>query len=108
MTTKKKAQEPVNFKVGDTVHWISSNKAKEGTIEKVVPGGRGSANVASNFITSKGDTHRSAFGGSWDREVESYVVSVPGATAKSKPVLYWPFASLLRAGASPKQKRAKN
>lgn len=111
MATKKKAQEPVQFNVGDTVHWTSqaggSTKTKEGKVVEVIPAGS-YADAAVKSRVNKG-THRSAFGHGMNRDHASYLIEVPGGTtARAKAVLYWPVASLLRAGAAPKQKRAKN
>lgn len=91
------------FKVGDSVQWTSqaggSTKTKIGTVVALVPGGRSSAEHVRSEVDRRvrAGTHRSAFGGGWDRPEPSYLVEVPqGTTARAKPVLYWPVASRLR------------
>lgn len=90
-------------KVGSRVTWTSqaggSTKEKTGTVVAVIAGGRGSGDRATQEIRSrvKAGTHRSAFGGGWDREGESYLVEVPqGTSGKARPVLYWPVANRLK------------
>lgn len=91
------------FNVGDQVTWTSqaggSTKTKTGRVVAVIEGGRSSAERADAEIKSRvrAGTHRSAYGGGWARPDVSYVVEVPqGATARAKPVLYWPIASKLQ------------
>lgn len=88
------------FKVGDTVKWTSSSagstKTKRGEIVLVVAPGSASGRKALQYIADRRATHRSAFGGGWERDHVSYLVCVPGATPKSKPILYWPRAAALK------------
>ena len=90
-------------KVGSRVRWTSqaggNTKEKVGTVVAVVSGGPNSgseARAAIDALVGRG-THRSAFGGGWDRAGESYIVEVPqGTTGKAKPVLYWPDSKKLQ------------
>jgi hypothetical protein len=92
----------IGLKVGDKVKWASQAggvwKDKEGVVVAVIAGGRDSGERANAEIKARtqAGTHRSAFGGGWARDHESYVVEVRQGGPKSKPVLYWPVASKLR------------
>ncbi|MGX9960553.1 hypothetical protein ACW0US_17545 [Xanthomonas euvesicatoria] len=92
---------PNTFALSATVQWSSSaggsTKAKVGRIVAVIPPGRRTSDIAADFVRTRvaAGTHRSAFGHGMDREHESYVVEVAGATARSKPVLYWPTVRAL-------------
>ena len=73
------------FKLNDKVVWRSQAQGmwrqKVGTIVQVIP--------------PNGDPPK-LIGSGWARDHESYVVSVPGKTARAEPKLYWPVASLLK------------
>jgi hypothetical protein len=88
------------FKIGDVVEWTSSSagstKTKCGEIVLVVAPTRAGRHEARRYIADRSDTHRSAFGGGWERDHVSYLVCVPGATPKAKPILYWPRAAALK------------
>jgi hypothetical protein len=88
------------FKIGDVVEWTSSSagitKTKRGDVVFVVAPGRASGRKALQYIADRRATHRSTFGGGWERDHVSYLVCVPGATPKAKPILYWPRAAALK------------
>jgi len=97
----------MSFKLGQTVTWTSQAgghaKTKTGRVVAVIAGGRGSGDRASKYIrdAKRSGTHRSCFGGGWDRNSESYVVEVrDGRTSRAKPILYWPVVSLLQEATS--------
>lgn len=80
------------FRLGDTVTWTSQSagvaKTKTGTVEEVVP--------------AKGTPSRERFpqlyrsaGVGLPRDHVSYVVRVPGKTAKAAGTTYWPRVSAL-------------
>lgn len=77
------------FKIGDIVTWTSqaqgSAKTKTGRIEVVKAAGAGLSE----------DQIRELRGAGLPRPQESYLVRVPGATARARGKLYWPVASLL-------------
>lgn len=84
----------MGFTVGDDVTWTSQSagvaKSKTGIVEQVVPAG--------------GYPDRERFeslyrgpGVGLHRDHESYVVRVPGKTAKSQGKVYWPRSLHLRA-----------
>lgn len=87
--------------VGDQVTWSSqaggNTKTKTGRVVALIPPGRESGKSARAFIDAKVSkrTHRSAFGGGWDRDHESYIVEVVVGGPRAKPVLYWPIVSKL-------------
>ena len=74
----------MTFKLNDKVAWASqsqgSARRKVGTVVQVIP-----ANVPPKLV-----------GSGLARPHESYVVSVPGKTARAKPKIYWPVVSLLQ------------
>ena len=80
----------MTFKVNDTVTWTSqsrgSAKTKTGKVEKIVP-----PNTNVKNLTDELDAPGNP------RDNESYLVRVPGKTARSKGKLYWPTASKLKA-----------
>lgn len=88
------------FKIGDVVEWTSSSagvaKTKRGPIVLVVPAGKAGDRVAIDYMNAKKRTHRNCWGGGWRRDEVSYVVEVPGATPKAKPILYWPRVAALK------------
>jgi hypothetical protein len=101
MATKKSVKPMPVLQVGDTAKWTSqaggSTKTKEAKVVHVVPAGPMSGDSARRFIDSKvkAGTHRSAFGGGWDRPEVSYIMEVEGSSPKAKKLLYWPVANML-------------
>jgi hypothetical protein len=86
----------MEFKQGQQVSWTSQSagivKTKTGTVEQVVPAG--------------GYPDRERFealyrgpGVGLHRDHQSYVVRVPGKTAKAAGKLYWPRVTHLKAAA---------
>lgn len=110
MATKKSVKPVPEFKVGEEVVWESqaggSFKAKCGRIAFVVPAGREGGDQVRKFIKGKvhDGTHRSTFGGGWERPEISYVVEVDGPSPKAKKVLYWPHAKSLTKSSKNKGK----
>lgn len=102
MAAKKSVKPAPEFKVGDAVEWGSqaggSTKFKTGKIAYVVPAGSEGASKVRKFIDGKvkAGTHRSVFGGGWDRPEISYVVEVDGPSPKAKKALYWPRTNALK------------
>lgn len=93
------------FKVGDRVTWSSQAAGgyttKVGAVVAVIPSGDDqSALRAAIDKLVKAGTHRSAYGGGWGRDHESYLVEVVVGGPKAKKVLYWPVASLLTFASS--------
>ncbi|MDN7577451.1 hypothetical protein QZM25_33080 [Burkholderia contaminans] len=81
------------FKVGDKVTWVSQagghTKVKSGVVEEIVkPGARPSREAFESLYTGNG------IGA--PRNHQSYVVRVPGATAKAAGAVYWPRAASLQ------------
>lgn len=76
------------FKVGDQVTWTSQSgsyvKTKIGTVISIIPKG---ARPSMEILPGAG----------WGRDHPSYLVSVPGKTARAKGKLYWPNVKHLRA-----------
>lgn len=83
------------FSLGDTVQWTSQSagyaKTKSGVVEEVVPV-KGMPN-RDRFL----QLYRGSGVGS-PRDQVSYVVRVPGKTAKSAGTVYWPRAAALSKG----------
>lgn len=77
------------FKIGDQVVWVSGasgvQKEKRGKIEVVIP--------PHKRLTRAQQEEADAYGA--PRDHESYLVRVPGKTAKAKGKLYWPRTSTL-------------
>lgn len=75
----------MTINLGMKVKWVSQAnggwKEKVGTVVEVVD---------ANYPP------KSPAGSGWMRNHESYIVSVPGKTAKAKPKLYWPRVSALK------------
>ena len=90
------------FKVGDRVQWTSqaggNHKTKVGVVLAVVAPGHRSSEKACEFIhkLTRTGTHRSAYGGGFDRDHESYVVEVVVGGPRAKKALYWPVVSKLQ------------
>lgn len=92
------------FKIGDMVTWTSqaggNAKSKTGKVICVIEGGQKSGEKAASVIRChvNAGTHRSAFGGGWNRADTSYLVEVAnGTTGRAKPTIYWPVASRLKS-----------
>lgn len=79
------------FQVGDEVTWTSQSsgytRTKTGTIEEVVPVGKQPDRKFEQLYRGTGV--------GIGRDHVSYVVQVPGKTAKSAGTLYWPRAASL-------------
>ncbi|WP_271678878.1 hypothetical protein [Thermomonas mangrovi] len=91
------------FKAGDLVTWTSQagghTRIKTGKVIAVIDGGHKSGETAASEIKKRvrAGTHRSAFGGGWDRAETSYLVEVAnGKSGRAKPTIYWPVASKLK------------
>jgi hypothetical protein len=88
------------FKIGDVVEWTSSSagttKTKRGDVFAVIPPGKDGYRQARKLFVESAGTHRNLWGGGLWRDEVSYVVEVPGATPKAKPILYWPRAAALK------------
>ena len=101
MASKKGVNPIPVLQVGDLAKWTSqaggSTKTKEAKVVHVVPGGPNSGDSARKFIDDnvKAGTHRSVFGGGWNRPDVSYIMEVEGVSPKAKKLLYWPHAKAL-------------
>lgn len=83
----------MGFKLGDGVEWTSQSggytKSKAGLVEQVVAAGALPDRERFPHL------YRSA-GVGMPRDHESYVVRVPGKSAKSAGTVYWPRVALLK------------
>lgn len=84
-----------HFKVGDAVTWVSSSAGsttrKTGRVVAVLPAGMNPTRAIEPFRRS----HTIKWGGGTARDHVSYLVEVPGASARAKPSLYWPVVNYL-------------
>lgn len=88
----------MSIKKGDKVSWVSHGRGSSvkntGVVEVVVPAGK------------RPDVGVELKAGTAPRSAESYIIRIPGKTARSKSKLLWPHATIAKACARPAQCRS--
>lgn len=83
---------------GDTVRWSSQaggrTTSKKGFIRAIVPAGVDFATIFNKL--PEASQYISEYGGGIPRNVESYIIVVPGKTKRQSPRAYWPVPSILQ------------